>query len=113
VAARDTELRALRAQLDPHFLFNSLNSLRGLITEDPARAQEAVTGLAGLLRHTLQRGRARTATLESEIEATQHYLELEALRFESRLRYEIDVDPSALDDAVPPMLVQTLVENAI
>jgi hypothetical protein len=110
---RETELRALRHQLNPHFLFNSLNSLRGLVTEDPARAQEAITGLAGLLRHTLQLSRSGTTTLDRELEATQHYLELEALRFESRLRYQIDVDERAREHPVPPMLVQTLVENAV
>jgi LytS/YehU family sensor histidine kinase len=113
LAMRETELGALRSQLNPHFLFNSLNSLRGLISENPARAQEAVTGLAALLRHTLQLSRARTTTLEDELEATKHYLELESLRFEHRLRYEIDSDPRALDFAVPPMLIQNLVENAI
>jgi sensor histidine kinase YesM len=113
LAIRETELSALRAQLNPHFLFNSLNSLRGLISENPARAQEAVTGLAALLRHTLQLSRARTTTLEHELDATKHYLELESLRFERRLRYEIDADPRVLDFAVPPMLIQNLVENAI
>ncbi len=113
LAVRETELRALRSQLNPHFLFNSLNSLRGLVTEDPARAQEAITGLAGLLRHTLQLSRTRTTTLDRELEATEQYLELEALRFESRLHYEIDVDERAREHQVPPMLIQTLVENAI
>jgi LytS/YehU family sensor histidine kinase len=113
LAVRETELRALRSQLNPHFLFNSLNSLRGLVTEDPARAREAITGLAGLLRHTLQLSRVATTSLDRELEATEHYLELEALRFESRLRYEIDVDERARQHPVPPMLIQTLVENAI
>ena len=70
-------------------------------------------GLAALLRHTLQLSDARTTTVEDELEATRHYLELEALRFERRLRYEIEADPRASDLAVPPMLIQTLVENAI
>jgi len=113
LAMRETELGALRAQLNPHFLFNSLNSLRGLITENPSRAQEAVTMLASLLRHTLQLSRARTTTLEDELEATKHYLELESLRFERRLRYELHAESRALDVAVPPMLIQNLVENAI
>jgi hypothetical protein len=113
LAVRDTELRALRAQLNPHFLFNSLNSLRGLIAEDPARAQDAVTGLAALLRSALLSSRAKTVTLGRELEATRSYLDLEALRFEARLRYQIEVDPAALEHPVPPMLVQTLVENGI
>ena len=113
LALRETELQALRAQLNPHFLFNSLNSLRGLVTEDPTRAREAVTGMAGLLRYALRSSRTRTIAVERELEATRHYLGLEALRFESRLRYDIEVDPEALDHPVPPMLVQTLAENAI
>ena len=113
LAMRDTELNALRAQLNPHFLFNSLNSLRGLITEDPARARDATTGLAALLRYSLQLSRAPTTTLEQEIDATRRYLELEAIRFEDRLSYTIDVEPRALEHPVPPMLVQTIVENAI
>jgi two-component system, LytTR family, sensor histidine kinase AlgZ len=113
LAMRDAELRALRAQLNPHFLFNSLNSLRGLVTEDPVRAQEAITGLAALLRFALLSSRARTIPLERELEATRHYLDLETLRFESRLRHRIEVDPQALEHPVPPMLIQTLVENAI
>ncbi|HSL71345.1 MAG TPA: histidine kinase [Longimicrobiales bacterium] len=113
LAMRDTELQALRSQLNPHFLFNSLNSLRGLIAEDPTRAQTAITGLASLLRHTLRHSRFQTTTLERELEATRHYLELESLRFEARLEYRIEVDPWALEHPVPPMLLQTLVENAI
>lgn len=113
LAVRDTELRALRAQLNPHFLFNSLNSLRGLVTENPARAQDAITGMAALLRSALLSSRARTITLEHELESTRHYLDLEVLRFETRLQHRIEVDPRALDHPVPPMLVQTLVENAI
>ena len=113
LAMRETELRALRAQLNPHFLFNSLNSLRGLIMEDRVRAQEAVTALAALLRHTLRMSRAQTTTVENEVEAAQHYLALEALRFERRLSYEFHVDRSVLQQRLPPMLIQTLVENAI
>lgn len=113
LVVRETELSALRAQLNPHFLFNSLNSLRGLITENPARAQEAVTGLAALLRYTLRLSRARTVMLEDELEATKHYLELESLRFEHRLHYEIESNVGTRNFAVPPMLIQNLVENAI
>jgi len=113
VAMRENELRTLRAQLNPHFLFNSLNSLRGLITESPERAQEAVTSLASLLRHTLRLSSAPMASLELELEAARHYLELEHIRFEDRLEYRFDVDPGLRDQAVPPMLLQNLLENAI
>jgi len=113
VAMRENELRTLRAQLNPHFLFNSLNSLRGLISESPERAQEAVTSLASLLRHTLRLSSAPTASLELELEAARHYLELEHIRFDDRLGYRFDVDPALQDQAVPPMLLQNLLENAI
>jgi two-component system, LytTR family, sensor kinase len=113
IARRDAELRALRAQLNPHFLFNSLNSFRALVTEDPARAQDAITGLASLLRYTLRLSRAQTVTVEQELGATRHYLELEALRFESRLTYTIEVEPELLEYQIPPLLIQTLAENAI
>jgi Histidine kinase len=113
VARRDAELGALRAQLNPHFLFNSLNSLRALVTEDPGRAQGAITELASLLRYTLRLSRAQTVTLDQELEATRHYLELEALRFEARLAYTIEADPQLLEYQIPPLLIQTLAENAI
>ncbi len=113
VAMRENELRTLRAQLNPHFLFNSLNSLRGLISESPERAQEAVTSLASLLRHTLRLSSAPLAGLELELEAARHYLELEHIRFEDRLAYRFEVDPELRDQAVPPMLLQNLLENAI
>src|SRR5690606_6119988 len=113
LAKRDAELGALRAQLNPHFLFNSLNSLRALIAEDPARAQHAVTALAALLRYTLRLSRSHTTPLADELDATRHFLELEAIRFEDRLRYGIDAAPDTLALQVPPMLVQTLVENAV
>jgi hypothetical protein len=113
VATREAELAALRSQLNPHFLFNSLNSLRSLVTEDPVRARKAVTGLSALLRYALGSSRDRTVSLHRELEATRHYLELEAIRLESRLNLQFDIDPRALDHPVPPMLVQTLAENAV
>lgn len=100
-------------EVSPHFLFNSLNSVRALVGEDPVRAQEAISGLAVLLRHTLRLGQAQTTTLGVELQATRRYLELEALRYESRLRYEIEADEGSLEHPVPPLLVQTLVENAV
>lgn len=113
LVVRETELSMLRSQLNPHFLFNSLNSVRALIVEDPGRAQEAVTQLAALLRYTLHVSSQPTASLESELETVRNYLALESLRFENRLRCSFDIDPDSLGLRVPPMLVQTLIENAI
>jgi hypothetical protein len=111
--ARDAQLQLLRAQLNPHFLFNCLNSLRGLISENPERASAMVTSLSDLLRYSLRSDRAHTVPLAEEMTIVHEYISLERVRFEERLRFDTDVDPSALRVGVPPMLVQTLVENAV
>ncbi len=113
VLARDAEHRALLQQLNPHFMFNCLNSIRALITEDPARARDMIDELAGILRYSLQAGKQETVTLASEMEAVRTYLDLEAIRFEERLRVELEIAPESLDARIPPMLVQTLVENGV
>jgi hypothetical protein len=111
--ARDAQLQLLRAQLNPHFLFNCLNSMRGLISENPERASAMVTSLSDLLRYSLRSDRAHTVPLAEEMEIVNEYISIERARFEERLRFESSVDPVALGVAVPPMLVQTLVENAV
>lgn len=111
--AETARLQALKLQLNPHFFFNSLNSVRALISEDPQRAQRMVTRLARLLRATLQVDDVKTVPLEEELSTVRTYLELEKVRFENRLRYEIDVAEDALSRPVPFLIVQTLVENGI
>ncbi len=107
-------LKALEAQLSPHFLFNSLNGLRGMIAENPAHAQDMVTRLANILRHNLTRGAdTTTETLADQLEIVNDYLELERVRFDERLRTRLDIDPATWGCALPAMLLQTLVENAI
>jgi hypothetical protein len=108
-----SELRLLKSQLNPHFLFNSLNSVRALIAEDPAGAQKAVTQLARTLRYTLTAGREELVTLARELEIVEDYLALESLRFGERLRIERNLAPEAMSVRVPVMLLQTVVENAI
>ena len=110
-SVRQAELRALQAQVDPHFLFNSLNSVRALVAESPARAQQAVTELATLLRYRLTTG--PTVALADELKAVRSYLALEEIRFEERLRWHVDAPGAAAGLAVPPFVVQTLVENAV
>ncbi|MFP2962521.1 sensor histidine kinase [Myxococcus sp. 1LA] len=112
-AAQASELRFLKSQLQPHFLFNCLNSVRALISEDPARAQQVVTRLSTLLRYALTSRERETVPLAQELQVVRDYLELEGVRLESRLRVREDVEPAALNLTVPAMLVQTLVENAI
>ncbi len=113
LAVRDAELRALEAQVNPHFLFNCLNSIRALVTENPAVAQDMITRFATILRYNLQRDWSHTVPLSAEVEVVSDYLALEAVRFEDRLRVEVAIDPAAAHAPVPPMLLQTLVENAI
>ena len=107
------ELRLLKSQLNPHFLFNSLNSVRALIADDPGGAQKAVTQLARTLRYTLTAGREELVTLARELEIVEDYLALESLRFGERLRIARDLAPETMGVRVPVMLLQTVVENAI
>lgn len=110
---KEAELRALKSQVNPHFIFNSLNSLRALIEEDPTRAREAVTQLANLLRYSLQSGQLETVPFEDELRVANDYLALEQVRHEERLRVRMDIAPETLGLPIPPMLLQTLVENAV
>ncbi|HQY06998.1 MAG TPA: histidine kinase [Lacunisphaera sp.] len=110
---KEAELRALKSQVNPHFLFNSLNSLRALIDEDAPRAREAVTRLANMLRYSLQSGQQELVPFDDEIRIVEDYLALEQIRHESRLRVRWEITPEARGLHVPPMLLQTLVENAV
>ncbi|MDI1320539.1 MAG: sensor histidine kinase [bacterium] len=110
---KEAELRALKSQLNPHFLFNSLNSLRALIDEDAPRAREAVTRLANMLRYSLQSGQQETVPFEEELRIVEDYLALEQIRHENRLSVRWDIAAEVRALSVPPMLLQTLVENAV
>ncbi len=107
------ELRLLKSQLNPHFLFNALNTVRSLISDSPVRAQSAVTRLANTLRYTLNSRQGELVSFAQELEIVRDYLDLEMMRFEDRLRLEIDVPADAAGVQIPVMLLQTLVENAI
>src|SRR5687768_16069122 len=97
-AARDAQLRMLAYQLNPHFLFNTLNSIRALINEDRQRARDMVTALAGYLRYALVERPLHVAMLEEEVESVRGYLAIEQVRFEERLDVRMEVEPSALQD---------------
>jgi len=112
-SVKEAELRALKSQLNPHFLFNSLNSLRALIDEDAPRAREAVTRLANMLRYSLQSGQLEIVPFEDELRIVEDYLALEQIRHETRLRVRWDIADAARGQLVPPMLLQTLAENAV
>ena len=113
VAVRDAQLAALRAQLDPHFLFNTLNSVVASVPPGQRATRDLVAQLAGLMRYTLAAARRDRVLLREELDFVRDYLALERERMGDRLAVEIDADPDALDVLVPPMLVQPLVENAV
>jgi LytS/YehU family sensor histidine kinase len=112
-ALQSAELRLLKSQLNPHFLFNALNGVRSLIADEPARARDAVTQLARMLRHTLASGDEDLVSLQVEMELVDDYLALEAMRLAERLRVDRDIADAARRARIPAMLLQTLVENAI
>ena len=108
-----SELRGLKSQLNPHYLFNALNTVRALIAIDPTAAQRAVTQLARTLRYTLGAGEDDLVTLEQELATVEDYLALESLRLGERLRVQWDIPAAIRGVRIPVMLLQTLVENAI
>ncbi|HZN01987.1 MAG TPA: histidine kinase, partial [Candidatus Polarisedimenticolia bacterium] len=113
VLAREAELRALRAQVDPHFLFNSLNSIATLTSEDAGAARRMCLLLAGFLRRSLALGGRDRVTLGEEIALVDEYLAIEKVRFGSRLEVAREVDAGCEAALIPPLLLQPLVENAV
>jgi len=111
--AKEAELQMLRYQLNPHFLFNSLNSASALIRENPARAEKMIGELSELLRHSLANGKAGYAPLSDELEAARNYLDIEKIRFEDKLIVSFGVEPRAGEFRVPSMLIHPLIENAV
>jgi LytS/YehU family sensor histidine kinase len=111
--AQEAQLQMLAYQLNPHFLFNALNSIRAMIEEDRGRAREMVTQLADFLRYSLLTRPLREATLGDELEALEGYLAIEQIRFEERLRITTEIAPEARACLVPAFLIHPLVENAI
>lgn len=113
VLARESELRSLRGQLDPHFLFNSLNSVAALIGSDAQAARRMCFLMAGFFRKSLGVGSQQSIALAEEINLAETFLAIEEVRFGERLRKRFDVDRDALTLAVPPLVLQPLVENAV
>ncbi len=109
----EIQLNHLKSQLNPHFIFNALNSVRALVDENPANAKLAITQLSNILRFSLLMDKKRTIDFENEINTVRDYLNLETIRFEERLQVKYDIEPAAYDFKIPPMMLQTIVENAI
>ncbi|MCB2377876.1 histidine kinase [Hymenobacter sp. BT635] len=112
-AVQEAEMRMLKAQINPHFMFNGLNNIRALVTENPARARDMITHLSDLLRYSIQLNSTEKVALAREVEIVEHYLALEAMQLEERLHYRLEVAPDTLNVLIPPMTLQLLVENAI
>ncbi len=110
---KELELKTIKAHINPHFIFNALNSIRALVDEDPQRARTAITELSNILRSSMYAEKVETTPLRKELSIVKDYLALEHIRFEDRLQIEYDINEQTLDLPVPPMMLQTLVENAI
>lgn len=112
-ANRESQLANLRSQLNPHFMFNALNGIRALIPENPEKARDAITLLSVILRNAMASVKRMTVPLGEEVDVVRAYLQLEAIRYEERLKTSFHIDPAVQRSPIPPMLLQTLVENAV
>lgn len=113
IQVKDAELAALQAQVNPHFFFNSLNSVRALMYQDVPAAAQVIDRLADMMRYNLQMGQVETVTLERELTAVRSYLAVEKVRFEERMSVVEQIDAALHGMAVPALAIQTLVENAV
>src|SRR5581483_7447823 len=111
--ATEAQLASLESRIHPHFLFNTLNSISSLIPEDPARAERLVEQMAALLRFSLDASQLGLVPLERELKIVADYLEIERARFGDRLRYRIDIPADLNESRIPPLSLQTLVENSV
>lgn len=112
-ASTEAELNRLKSQLNPHFMFNAMNSIRALVGENPERAKEAVTQLANLLRNTLQMGKYKLIPFGQELDVVKDYVAIESVRLEERLQVEWNIGAGCESVELPPLMLQTLVENGI
>lgn len=110
---KEIELSNLKSQINPHFIFNALNSIRALVDENPAKSKQAINQLSNILRNSLVKEKKGLTKFDDELKIVRDYLGLETIRFEERLKVEFDIDPASKDFLVPPLMVQTLVENGV
>lgn len=112
-SVKEIELSNLKSQLNPHFIFNALNSIRALVDENPGKSKEAINQLSSILRNSLMTEKRGLTSFDDELKLVKDYLGLESIRFEERLHTEFNIDPESNDFLVPPLMIQTLVENGI
>jgi sensor histidine kinase YesM len=110
---KELEIKTLKSHINPQFLFNALNSIRSLVTEDPARARTAITQLSNILRSSIQVDKAEKILFEKELSIVKDYMALEQIRYADRLLIEYDIDEESLDQPVPAMVLQWLSDNAL
>jgi two-component system LytT family sensor kinase len=112
-SVKEIELSNLKSQLNPHFIFNALNSIRALVDENPIKSKQAINQLSNILRNSLVTEKKGLTKFGDELKVVHDYLGLESIRFEERLRTEFDIDPNSKNFLVPPLMIQTLVENGV
>lgn len=112
-AAKEAELNALKAQLNPHFIFNALNSIRALVDENPTKSKNSITRLSNIFRNSLSTQKKELVPFEEELNLVRDYLELEGIRYEERLKTSYSIDSGSFNFKIPPLMIQTLVENGI
>ena len=110
---KESELKNLRSQLNPHFLFNSLNSIRALVDLDPEKAKTSISTLSNLLRQSLVLGKNNLVSISDELLLAKNYLDLEKIRFEERLNVKWEIDAQLENVEIPPFTLQMMIENAI
>jgi len=113
VKMNEMKLNQLKSQINPHFIFNALNSIRALVDEEPSKSKRAINHLSNILRSSLVLDKKRLTSLKEELDTTKDYLALESIRFEERLQTEFNIDVDTKNVQVLPMMLQTLVENGI
>ena len=112
-SVKEIELSNLKSQLNPHFIFNALNSIRALVDENPEKSKQAINQLSNILRNSLVTEKRGLTKFGDELKVVRDYLGLESIRFEERLKTEFDIDPASKNFLVPPLMIQTLVENGV
>lgn len=110
---KESQLNTLKGQINPHFMFNSLNNIRGLMLEDVDKARSMLSSLSETLRYSLTKSEVNSIALEDELDMIENYVEISKIQFENRLQFETNIDKASLSIQIPPMIVQMLVENAI
>lgn len=110
---KESTLNSLKGQINPHFMFNTLNNIRGLILEDPSRSRDMITRLSEMLRYSLTKNECNEIKLEEELEMVVNYIQISKIQFEDRLQYVEEIAPETLNIKIPPMILQILVENAV